>query len=409
VIRFVLDGQVVAVEPGTRLLDACRSSGVTLPTLCHQDGLTPAGGCRLCLVEVRGLPRPVAACLTRAWEGMEVTTGSERLRRHRRFVVELLLSSGNHLCAACPADGSCGLQEAARQAGVDHARFRAHHPARPVDASRPRFLLDPDRCVLCTRCVRACAEQEGAHTLGVSGRGERSRIVADGGRPWGESTSCTDCGRCAEACPTGAILERGQASQGLRPRRVRPPLPPPGPAPRAGRMRLATLWLGGCSGCHMSLLDLDERLLALAPHLALVYSPFADGRDFPEAVDLCLVEGAVSAADHEPLLRRARERSRLLVAMGDCATSGGVTALRDAVGGAGAVLRRACAEGVEAGAGPPGSELPALSARVRAVHELVPVDLFLPGCPPPADLLHHVLRELAGGRRPELAGLLSSG
>jgi bidirectional [NiFe] hydrogenase diaphorase subunit len=409
---FALDGRAVTVAAGRTLLEACRENGVPLPTLCHLEGVRAAASCRLCLVAVKGLPRPVPACSTRAWEGMVVTTSTPALVRERRQVVELLFASGHHVCAWCPANGSCELQDLARQMGLDHLWLRSSRPARALDASRGRFLLDRDRCVLCTRCVRVCAEVEKARTLSVSGRGARSRVVVDGGVPWGASATCTDCGRCAAACPTGAIQEKALAAQGLRPAAAPAPAGAPapwGPEP-ARRARLATVWLGGCSGCHMSLLDLDEGLLELAPRVELVFSPFCDAREYPEGVDLCLVEGAVANQDHEPLLRRVRERTRVLVALGDCAANGNVTAMRDAAGGPGPILRRACVELAEAGAGPPpGPDLPALLPRVRPVADLVPVDLHLPGCPPSAGLIRLALAELLAGRAPDLAGRLRFG
>lgn len=407
--NVVIDGRAVSVPAGRTVLDACRLLGIRVPTLCHLEGLSAAATCRLCLVEVKGLPRPLPACSTPAWEGMEVATASPALVRHRREVVELLFAGGHHVCAFCPASGRCELQDLAREVGLDHVHLGATRPLVPVDASRPRFALDPGRCVLCTRCVRACSELEGAHTLGVSGRGWRSRVVADAGRPWGESRTCTDCGKCAAACPTGALFEKALGAQGLRERRGRPAAPPSRPeAAPARRARVATVWLGGCSGCHMSLLDLDERLLDLSERMELVYSPLVDAKDYPARVDLCLVEGAVSTRDHLALVRRVRERTRVLVALGDCAANGNVTAMRDPLGGPAPILRRAFEEG--AGSGPPRQpDVPALLERVLPLSEVVDVDLFLPGCPPPADLIHLALSDLLRGRSPRLEGLLCFG
>lgn len=371
------------------------------------DGLSEVASCRVCLVEVEGEERPVPACVTPARGGMRVSTDTPALRAHRLAVAEMLFAGGHHVCACCPASGGCELQELGRLVGLDAVRAGPEIPRWPVDASRARFALDPGRCILCTRCVRACTELERASALGVAGHGLRSRIVTDG-EVWRESRACTDCGRCVDACPTGAIFEKALAAQGLLPRRLAPPAPPPAPLPATGRrLRLATVWLGGCSGCHMSLLDLDGRLLDLAPRIDLVYSPFADVKAFPRDVDVCLVEGAVATEDEAALLAEVRANTDLLVALGDCAVDGNVTAMRDGVGGAAAVLARAWAGPGGVPARAPG--LPALLDRVLPLHEQVRVDLSLPGCPPRPDLLFLVLSDLVAGRAPDLAGLLRFG
>ena len=211
VLTLTIDGTPVAVAAGDSLLAACRAAGIALPTLCHLEGLTPVGACRLCLVEVEGSVRPVAACVSAAAEGMSVRTDTPQLRQFRRMAVELFFAEGNHVCAVCVANGACELQDMAVAVGMDHSRFPYRYPLRDIDASHPRFSLDHNRCILCTRCIRACDELEGAHVWDMAERGARCRIVAGLDQPWGEVEACTSCGQCVDACPTGALFRREEA------------------------------------------------------------------------------------------------------------------------------------------------------------------------------------------------------
>jgi NAD-reducing hydrogenase small subunit len=171
-------------------------------------------------------------------------------------------------------------------------------------------------------------------------------------------------------------------------------------------IRLATVWLGGCSGCHMSFLDLDEWLITLARQVQLVYSPIADIKEYPERVDVALIEGAVANDEHLHLIRRIRRHTAHLVSFGDCAVTGNVTAMRNPLGGAEHVLTRAYLEGADIAAQIPADPgiLPVLLDRVQPVHEVVPVETFLPGCPPPADRIRAVLEQLLAGTTPVLTG-----
>ncbi|MBM3880570.1 MAG: oxidoreductase [Verrucomicrobia bacterium] len=171
------------------------------------------------------------------------------------------------------------------------------------------------------------------------------------------------------------------------------------------RLRLATVWLGGCSGCHMSFLDLDEWLLELPARAELVYSPLVDTKEYPLQVDLALIEGAICNADHLELIHQIRQRTRTLVAFGDCAVTGNVTAMRNPLRRAEAVLNRAYIELADLNPQLPAQPgvLPPLLDTVLPVHAVVPVEYHLPGCPPPADRIKTLLAQLLEGRTPQLA------
>jgi NAD-reducing hydrogenase small subunit len=166
--------------------------------------------------------------------------------------------------------------------------------------------------------------------------------------------------------------------------------------------RLATVWLDGCSGCHMSFLDIDERILALAEKADLVYSPLVDAKIFPDEVDIALVEGAVSNEDDLHKIQLVREHTKTLISLGDCAVTANVPAMRNPFFTK-EVYDRAYRENVTFDPGTPNQVVPRLLPFARPVHEIVPVDVFVPGCPPSAEVIFYVLTELLEGRKPELS------
>ncbi len=212
IFTFKIDDRDVSAREGETILEVARENGIFIPTLCYMKGLTAIGACRLCMVEIAGRPKLFPSCVTRVEEGIQVITQSERLSKYRNTILELIFSERNHICSVCVSNGHCELQNLAQKLGITHIRVPYRFPNLDVDASHDRFIMDHNRCILCTRCIRVCDEIEGAHTWDIMGRGVEARIISDLSQPWGTSETCTGCGKCVNVCPTGALVEKGKSA-----------------------------------------------------------------------------------------------------------------------------------------------------------------------------------------------------
>jgi bidirectional [NiFe] hydrogenase diaphorase subunit len=209
-----IDDKPCTSEQGETILSVCKRHDIHIPTMCHFDGLTDVGACRLCLVEIEGVPKLLPSCTTTAAPNQKIRTRTGKLDNYRRMITELLFAERNHVCAVCIANGNCELQDLGYAVGMDHVRYPYLYPPCDADASHQDFIQDDNRCILCTRCVRVCSEVEGAHTWDIMGRGIESRLISDYNQPWGESDTCTSCGKCVQVCPTGALWPK-DANQGF--------------------------------------------------------------------------------------------------------------------------------------------------------------------------------------------------
>ncbi len=220
-VTLTIDGQRVTVPAGTSIMRAAMEMGTRIPKLCATDMVEAFGSCRMCLVEIEGRAGTPASCTTPVADGMAVATQTERLKRLRRGVMELYISDHPLDCLTCAANGDCELQDMAGavglrevrygQAGANHVHARAgaedNFRWMPKDESNPYFTYDPSKCIVCSRCVRACAEVQGTFALTISGRGFDSRVSPGMSEDFFGS-ECVSCGACVQACPTATLTEK---------------------------------------------------------------------------------------------------------------------------------------------------------------------------------------------------------
>src|SRR5271155_5342432 len=220
-ITLTIDGSAVTVPEGTSIMRAAMEMGTKIPKLCATDMLEAFGSCRLCLIEIEGRPGTPASCTTPAANGMVVRTQTDRLKRLRKGVMELYISEHPLDCLTCSANGDCELQDMAGAVGLREGRYGydgANHLKAPVDASNPYFTFESSKCIVCSRCVRACEEVQGTFALTIDGRGFASKVSPGGVDFLG--SECVSCGACVQACPTATLNERSVIDHGAPERSV---------------------------------------------------------------------------------------------------------------------------------------------------------------------------------------------
>jgi len=410
--RIKIDGQSIPFAGGQTVMQAASDAGVFIPHLCYHPDHAANGSCKMCISKIDG--RQVSSCTTRAEDGQIIESNTEELNSERRALAQMLFVEGNHHCPSCEHSGNCVLQNLAYKLGMTALTFPNLAVGRKTDASHPDLLINRDRCIYCELCVRASRDPDGKDIFCISGRSENKSLAINSDSGLLKDSGITVDDAAANVCPVGCIIKKrdgfskpighrefdrrsvhhNRLSQTSLPELVKEP---------GQKIIVATCSLAGCFGCHMSFLDIDERIVDLVDHVQFDRSPINDIKKCSAECDIGLIEGGVCNTENIETLREFRDSCKILVAVGACAMSGGVPALRNNVD-----VRELLEDVYMDGVGvdnpqiPTDPELPHILEKVSPIHEVVKVDFFLPGCPPPADVFWQFLNDIIAGRPADL-------
>ena len=410
--RIRIDGQSIPFAEGQTVIEAAQDAGISIPHLCYHPDYEANGSCKMCTCNIDG--RQVSSCTTPAADGMVVVSNTEELNSERRALAQMLFIEGNHHCPSCEHSGNCVLQDQAYKLGMTALIFPNFTAGRKTDASHPDILLNRDRCIYCELCVRASRDTDGKDIFCITGRSQNKGLAINSDTGLLKDSGLDVDDAAANVCPVGCIIKKRQAftkpigqrdydKRQVHTNKLAPTTLPQLVKEPGEKVSVATCSLAGCFGCHMSFLDIDERIVELVEHIEFDRSPINDIKICSQEVDIGLVEGGVCNTENIETLREFRRSCKVLIAVGACAMSGGVPALRNNVD-----VRELLEESYINGVGvenpqiPTDDELPHILEKVSPIHEVVKVDFFLPGCPPPADAFWQILNDIVEGRSPDL-------
>ena len=405
-VTITIDGKKIEAEAGKNLVEVASENNVFIPSLCYfPEHEQPTGVCRVCTCSVDGNTK--IACTQKVKEGMEIEVDRPDLNNARKAIVEMMFSEGNHFCPSCEKSGNCDLQHMAYEMRVSTSRFPHLFKDRLVDFTPKRMIIEHNRCIKCMRCVEEVKTDEGKPVFSYCNRGNETILGVD----YEEEAKLSEAQamRAMELCPTGAILIRGKSlgttfgDRKFDEHFVNKEIPvpilqsPKAPEEKTGKKVIATISLAGCFGCHMSMLDIDLGILDILDLVEFNKSPLTDIKKFSKRCHLGLIEGGCCNSENVEVLRAFREKCDILISVGECAIWGGVPAMRNMIP-LEECLEESYLNAVTNEADnyivPYDEDLPKILDRVYACNEIVKIDYHIPGCPPSADHIWKVVKNI---------------
>ena len=410
-IVLKIDGKEVYAFDGQNLVDVARENGIHIPTLCHFPNIhPPAASCRVCTVKING--RFETGCTQKVVTGMEVEVNSPEVIDYRKANIEMLFAEGNHYCPSCSKSGNCELQRKGYENGLNVSRFPHFFEDRPRDFKPSRIVMEHSRCIHCKRCVERVRTHDGERVFYFKNRGYKTLVGID----YENEKKLTEAEAIAamNLCPVGAILVRGESSTkpfGLRKYDVdkdiiNVPLKSNGngngvkPDPGSAKKIVATTSLAGCFGCHMSLLDIDLDIVDIFDLVEFNKSPLTDIKNFTKMCDVGIIEGGVANSENYEVLKEFRKKCKVLIALGECSIWGGIPAIRNALP-VEECLEEAYLESITSNPDekviPYHEDIPKILDRVHGCNEVVKIDYYISGCPPNANYIWKVVKNVLYG------------
>lgn len=402
-INITIDGKQYQVHEGKNLVEAAKENGIYIPTLCHfHDINPPLGTCRICTVSVNN--KTTTSCTTKVYEGMTVEINTPELLDTRKAIIEMLFAEGNHFCPSCEKSGHCDLQNLGYDMGITNSRFPHVYSKKVVDFNSDRMIMESNRCILCKRCVEEIKTKDGKDVFSFVSRGVKTRVHIDYEQE--KKLTDTEAMHAMNTCPVGAILIKGMVyeepfgnrkydkGEKLKTTQIHTEFTKRNDE---NKFIVATTSLAGCFGCHMSLLDIDTDIIDILEIVEYNKSPLTDIKKFSKRCDIGLIEGGCANSENVEVLKEFRKKCDILVAFGECAIMGGIPAMRNFVP-LKECLEEAYINGLtsEIGANviPNHEDIPKLLNNVYPCNEIVKIDYFIPGCPPDANHIWKVVKNI---------------